>query len=197
MDRIEDVNAPKTLDFGIPDEVVLAFLGFLSGIFSTTLSYVLFEAIGDPQLRDAGLYLAPGAWFAVAVMLPFRKLVTYWWPRTILAIAVCACAHALAFDLTTVTIRANAKLPAWKILLWIMTVGAMGAFICGKGVLILLGRPWRYQILALMMTAGALLMLFFSLAYFIYPIWQAAVAAPLGGLRRELRAERTKQELVA
>jgi hypothetical protein len=197
MNRIDDVNAPKTLELHMPAWVNLALLGFFSGVASIVLFFQFIDTIGDSFVEDNVLvqrptptFFAPGIPFGIAAMVPFIGRVTYWWPRSLLAAAACGVAHAIAF-----AVADQAELGVWG-------AGLIGAAITGKALLVLLGRPWAYQTLVAMVAAGGLVGLVFHwiashaplLAFLVYPVWQVAVAMPLGGLIQGRRSPRTVDE---
>ena len=180
MPEVRDVNAPKTFDI----DLRMSGPGLVSGILSvvtTGLSWWA-AAMTEASMFLAALVFAPGALFGFAVMIPFRRVLAYWWPRAIGAALICVLAYGVAMSF--VSVRSG---PSWFGSLAL--AGAVGALIAGKGLLVLIGYPWRYRVLAAMVLIGALLgPLFGFILYLAYIPWQALTAIPLGALLKEAEA---------
>ncbi|MEW4566410.1 hypothetical protein AB1L88_00950 [Tautonia sp. JC769] len=195
MSRIDDVNAPKTLELPslpspIPDVLVLSAWGGLAGFLAIALHYAAFRL--DPTGRTTVIeaLVLPGIPFGIASVIPFRGLVRAWWPRALLAAATGGMAHVSGI----VAAESTGYLS-------VVAAGVTSALVAGVGLLAALGRFDRPGLLGAMVGAGTAIGLLFMLpivfglgnAFFglwifgFFPIWQAAVAAPLGLLRAELR----------
>lgn len=182
MDRIEDVDAPKTLD--PPPRLAMAGVGAVSGLMS-----------GIVFFHPATMSWAPGAIFVVAVMIPFRGSLGFWWVRALGAAFVGWVGYLAA--VITVTSMHEPRFP----LAVFGAAGAIGALVTGKGLLVLIGHPWRYGVLWRMVGIGTGAGLLFGALFPIdglesiplaFLIWQAATASPLGRLLVEVRSHRDR-----
>ena len=177
---LDSVNSPKAIDFDLGP----ALAGTASGVLSAALCLLgPVAAPRDPELRVIVLQviaLTPGVSFGVAAMTPFREVLDYWWPKAIAAVLLCAVAHEVALAIASPRSAGSSA-----------AAGAIGSLIAGKGLLVVIGHPWRYRVLAAMVAAGALVGPAFSfINIFAYIPWQLLVAAPLGSLLTEVRAAR-------